>query len=67
MLLCATSRLHFFQVIHIRSYYYVYEEQLFGSGLMNRLPPLDPYIAPAVEELKAWHSVVMQAVRKSQT
>lgn len=30
-------------------------------------PPLDPYIAPAVEALKAWHPLVMQAVRKSPT
>lgn len=38
-----------------------------ATDLSVEPPPLDAYIAPAVDELKAWHPVVMQAVRKSQT
>lgn len=38
-----------------------------ATDLLADPPPLDPYIAPAVEALMAWHPLVMQAIRKSST
>jgi hypothetical protein len=38
-----------------------------ATDLSAEPPSLAPYIAPAVEELIAWHPLVMQAVRNNPT
>ena len=38
-----------------------------AEDLNSEPPPLDPFLAPAIESLRQWHPRVMEALRKSPT